>query len=259
MFNTTEVFMFRCITRAFNLLLSIIGITDAGGRAVRQRFRCALFWGCILLLAIVPAYHSQSITGQITGTVTDTTGGVIVSATVQLTHNLSKQVRTFMTDASGAFVFTNLVPGEYSVRISAGGFRVYEQKGITVSSQERVDLHDIKLEAGNVSEEVTIQAEAAHVATNSSDRGIGINNRQIEDTPIRGRNYLAIVKSLPGVIDLGNYDTRGWGSGTPTINGGQQGQVLVTLDGIASQDSGAPSMNTYLSPSVDAIGELKLL
>jgi hypothetical protein len=212
----------------------------------------------LVLLAGVTTANSQSVTGQISGTVTDASGEVIVGATVRLTHDLSQQVRTFVTDTNGSFVFTNLVPGDYSVRVTMAGFRGYDQKGITVSAQERVDLHDLKLETGNVSETVTVQAEAAHVATDSSDRGIGINLRQIEDTPIRGRDYRAVLKTLPGVIDLGNHDTRGWNSGAPTINGGQMGQILITLDGIASQDSGAPN-NSYLAPGVDAINEVKLL
>ncbi|MBO0722685.1 MAG: carboxypeptidase regulatory-like domain-containing protein, partial [Blastocatellia bacterium] len=230
-----------------------------GGGSGWRKFGLAFICNCIWVTAAVSAAYSQSVTGQISGTVTDSNGGAIVSATIQLTPDLSKQVRTFTTDTNGTFVFTNLVPGDYSVRIEAKGFKVYDQKGVTVSAQERVDLHEIKLEAGNVAEEVTVLAEAAHVATDSSDRGIAINLRQIEDTPIRGRDYKAILKTLPGVVDLGNHDTRGWGSGVPTINGGQQGQVLVTLDGIASQDSGAPSLDAYLSPSIDAIGEVKLL
>jgi hypothetical protein len=106
---------------------------------------------------------------------------------------------------------------------------------------------------------VSVAAEAAHVATDSSDRAVNVNTRQIEDTPLRGRDFKAIVRDLPGVQDLSTHDTRGWGSGFPTINGGLTGQTLVTLDGIASQDSGAPTNGGYLSPSVEAIGEVKLL
>lgn len=81
----------------------------------------------------------------------------------------------------------------------------------------------------------------------------------IESTPIRGRNYEALIKDLPGVIDMGTYDARGWGTNSAVVNGGQAGQVLVTLDGMAAQDSGAPSLSTYQAPSVDAIQEVKLL
>ncbi len=58
---------------------------------------------------------------------------------------------------------------------------------------------------------------------------------------------------------MGTYDQRGWNGNTAVVNGGQIGQVLVTFDGMAAQDSGAPSLSTYQTPSVDAIGEVKLL
>ena len=111
---------------------------------------------------------------------------------------------------------------------------------------------------GNVSTSIEVQAEAVHVQTDSSDHAIDVNLKQIQDTPIRGRDFQAIIKDLAGVQDLGTHYSRGWGTQTPTVNGGQQGQVLLTLDGIASQNSGAPGLNTYQAPSVDAIGEVKL-
>ena len=61
-----------------------------------------------------------------------------------------------------------------------------------------------------------------------------VNLAQIKETPIRGRNWEAIVKDLPGVIDMGTYDQRGWNGNSALINGGQQGQVLVTFDGMAA-------------------------
>ncbi|MBO0861847.1 MAG: carboxypeptidase regulatory-like domain-containing protein [Chloracidobacterium sp.] len=210
-------------------------------------------------MAASTAANSQSVTGQIAGTVTDTTGGAIVGATVKLIHNLSQQTRTFTTRNDGSFTFPDLVPGAYTVRFEAPGFKGFGLQAISVSAQERVDLHEIKLEAGNVNDEVTIVAEAAHVATDSSDRGVNINIRQIQDTPIKGRDYKGILRSLPGVVDLGQHDSRGWGGNLPTINGGRAGQTLTTIDGIPSQDSGAPSLDSYLSPSIDAIGEVKLM
>jgi len=209
--------------------------------------------------ALLPALNGQSVTGQITGTVADSSGGAVVGATVRLTSDLSQQTRSFTTESNGTFTFTNLVPGNYSVHISMAGFKAYDEPAVNVSAQERVDLHEIRLQVGEVTSTVTVQAEAAHVATDSSDRAVAVNLQQIVDTPIRGRDFQAIIKDLPGVQDINNHDTRGWGANTPTINGGAAGQTLMTLDGVASQDSGAPSMNAYLAPSVDSIAEVKLL
>ena len=74
-------------------------------------------------LAISPSAISQSVTGQISGTVVDAGGSVIAGASIRLTHDLSKQLRTFVSDSSGNFLFTNLVPGGYSVHIEHPGFK----------------------------------------------------------------------------------------------------------------------------------------
>ncbi len=212
-----------------------------------------------LWAAMTSVANAQTVSGQISGRVIDPEGAVVGGAGVRLTSDLTQQVREFVTDETGSFVFLSLVPGSYSVRIELPGFKAHEQKGISVSAQERVDLHNIKLELGDVATAVDVQAEFVHVATDSSDRSINVTTLQIQDTPIRGRNYEAILKTLPGVQDLNAYDTRGWGAGTPTINGGRSGQTMMTLDGVTSQDSGAPSLNTYLSPSVEAISEVKVM
>lgn len=211
-----------------------------------------------LLLATLPLAYSQSVTGQISGTITDPAGAVVIGATVQLTHDLSKQVHEFKTEANGAFVFIGLIPGTYSLRVTQAGFKAFSQRDITVASQERVDLHEIKLSVGDVTTSVEVSGQSVHVATDSSERSVNVNLIQILDTPVRGRDFLATIKALPGVQDIGTHDNRGWGQAMPTINGGQMGQTLLNIDGIAAQDSG--NLNPgYMNPSVDAVGEVRLL
>jgi hypothetical protein len=212
-----------------------------------------------LWLAMPPAANSQSVTGQLSGRVTDPTGAVLVGAPVQLTHDLSKQVRNFTTDSNGAFVFVGLMPGAYSLHIAQPGFKSYDQRAITIATQERVALNDIKLEVGEVSTSVEVVARSVNVATESSDRTVNLTTTDIMNIATRGRNPLALIAGLPGVQTSGGFDFRGWsGGGIPLVNGGAMGQVIVNLDGVASQDSG--NLNPgYLSPSVDAIGEVRLL
>src|ERR1051325_2101509 len=89
----------------------------------------------MLLLALPHVGSSQSVTGQICGTVADPAEAVVLGARVRFTHDLSKQVREFRTESNGSFVFTGLVPGDYSLRIAQPGFRVYQQHGIVVAAQ----------------------------------------------------------------------------------------------------------------------------
>src|ERR1041384_4923380 len=122
-----------------------------------------LFAGLLFaLLAILPAANAQSVTGQMSGTVTDSTGAVVAGASVKLTHDLSQQAHTFTTDSSGAFTFIGLVPGAYSLSISQPGFKTYDQKSIIVAAQERVDLHEIKLSVGDVSTSIAVEASVVH-------------------------------------------------------------------------------------------------
>jgi Carboxypeptidase regulatory-like domain len=216
-----------------------------------------------LLLTLLPTANAQTITGSLFGSVADPGDAVVVGATVQLTHEISKQTRDYKTDNNGDFQFISLIPGVYSLKVVHPGFKTFEQKNLTISAQERVALPPIRLSVGDVTTSVEIQSEMAHVATESSDRAQNINLAQIVDTPIRGRDFLGLLKALPGVQDLGNHDSRGWGGDTPSVNGGQMGTIVITLDGIVSQDSGygaVPSIqNGAIAPSVDAISEVKLL
>lgn len=212
------------------------------------------------LLALCAPLYAQTVTGQISGAVADPAGASIAGAKVRLTHDLSGQRREFASDQDGNFLFTNLIPGNYSVHIEIPGFKTYDQRAIAVASEERVALHTIKMTIGDVSSTVEVVAEAARVSTESSDRTIVINQQTIEDTPVAGRDYLGILRSLPGVQMTDTADMPGWfNQQNNPVNGGQSGQFLVTLDGVASQDSGAPRTGGYIAPSMDAIAEVKVM
>jgi hypothetical protein len=211
-----------------------------------------------LLLATLPATHAQMMSGQITGRLADSGGAVIAGARVQLVNELTQQTRDFLTDSSGNFTFTNVSPGNYTVRVAHPGFKTYEQKAVKVGAVEKVALPEIVLQVGDVSTSVEVQASAVRVATDSSDRGVAVTTRQIEDTVTKGRNFMMLMSTLPGVQDLNQNDSRGWGTGSPTLMGGQSGQKLLVLDGAASQDSGNRDFG-YIAPSVDAIAEVRVL
>src|ERR1051325_11308378 len=85
------------------------------------------------LLSLATALWGQSITGQISGSVSDASGALVGGASVQLTHDLSQAAQKFVTDANGSFVFIGLVPGSYSLHITQPGFKAYDQKSIMVS------------------------------------------------------------------------------------------------------------------------------
>lgn len=222
---------------------------------LRQVRQIGLF---LLLFATASVAFGQSQSGQVSGVVVDQTGGVIAGAKVQLIHDLTKNTREFATEVNGAFVFPNLIPGEYTIKIQVSGFKTFEQSKIVVSQSERVDLHRITLEVGGVTDIVEVAADAARVQTASSERAGLINPTMVETMPNRGRDYLGLLRGLPGVVDTNNRNAPG-DTGAPQVNGGQAGQFLVTLDGVPNQDVGFTAGSGFITPSVDAIGEVKVM
>jgi hypothetical protein len=204
---------------------------------------------------------AQTINGQITGIVTDPTGAVIVGAQVTLTYPLTGQQRTVQAGSSGEFLFPDLVPGTYDVSISESGFQTYSQKGISLAATEKLDLHQIQMTVGSTSTEVTVQANTAHVETDSSEHSALVNSTQMTDVTVKGRNYMSYLSYLPGVTNTspGGGDAPGWDATDGiTFNGGNN-TVIVMLNGIASSDDGiGNSSASYLAPSPDAIQEMKV-
>ena len=217
--------------------------------------RYFLIYVC-LIVSFTAQHASAQLSGQISGHIDDASGQSVAACAVELTSDLTRQVRKTVTDAAGGFVFVELLRGNYSIRVIHPGFRPHEERAIEVSANERVALNPIRLQLGDVTSTITVQGDQARVQTASAERSGLISSDQIANTPLRGRDYVGLLKLLPGVVDTVTRDAPG--AGMATINGGLNGQVLITLDGIVSQDSGATSGTQY-QPSVDAIGEMKVL
>lgn len=215
---------------------------------------CALHAG----MANLPLF-AQGLTGQISGTVQDQTGSAVVGATVSLTNVNTAQSREGSTDQTGAYVFTQLLPGPYSLTVTSAGFRQHVQREISVSANERVTLPAINLSLGEVTEVITVDDEAVRIQTQSAERSGLISTRQMQDLSLKGRDYLGLVRLLPGVIDTANREAPGWNNlGGISINGNRSGTINLTLDGISSLDTGSMG-GPYLAPSIDAVAEVKVL
>ena len=219
----------------------------------------------IIRLALLSAMSAsltlfgQGLTGSISGNVTDQSGSAVPGSEVILTNVSTNQTRTLQSDASGDFVFTQLLPSTYKIQVNSKGFKRYEQTSIVLTATERVVLKRIDLQLGEISQTVEVTAETARLQTQSAERSGLISLEQTQNVPLKGRDYLGLVKLLPGVIDTANRNAPGWNNlGGITINGNRQGTINLTLDGISSLDTGSMG-GPYLAPSVDAVAEVKVL
>ena len=219
------------------------------------------FCSAVLALAMIVAgaatrAHAQGLTGQISGVVTDTGGGVMPGATVTVKNVGTNLTREAVTGADGAFVITNLLAGTFDLTVTVQGFKPYEQKDIVLGATERLALRAIALEIGTLSEVVTVASESIKVQTTSGERSATITASQIEDVGLRGRDFMGSLKVLPGVIDTSARDAPGWGSvGNMSING--QTSFNFSYDGVTNKDTGSNSGN-YAAPALDSIAEVKI-
>lgn len=202
---------------------------------------------------------AQGLTGQISGTLHDPNGGVVPGAKVEVINQETAQVRIATSDSEGNFVVTQLLPGAYSIAVTASGFKKFEKKNIQLTANERIDVHSLELEVGDVSQTVTVTGEQAFVKTESAERAGLIDEQQIQSIALKGRDYMGLVRLLPGVVDTANREAPGWNNLVGvTVNGSRGGTLNLTLDGVSSLDTGS-QLGPYLAPGLDAIGEVKVL
>jgi len=212
------------------------------------------FFACVVPL------HGQGLTGQISGTVSDSSGAAIARAEVGLANRLTGQVRSTRTSDDGHFVFAELLPGTFSLTITADGFKKFEQKDVVLSATERLTLPPIALEVGQLTETVSVTAETARVQTESAERSGLISSREMQELPLKGRDYMGMAKLLPGITDTANreYPVANNLVGI-NVNGTRAGSIALNIDGVTNLDTGSDIGPNHVAPSMDAISEMKVL
>ncbi len=214
----------------------------------------------ISMLAFAMQAKAQTITGSISGAVTDSNASVIPSATVTLASEKTGQTRTAATNSEGRFNFAALQPGVYSLKIEQQGFQAFEQRNIILSANENLALGDLKLQPGQVSETVSIMSEGAIVERESSDLTARLTSDQINLIATKGRDVTSLLRLLPGTSNNDDIEGAGDGFGTdlPNISGQRGRSTVPTIDGLFA---GEPSGSNKLSMTInqDAVAEVKVL
>ena len=147
-----------------------------------NRFLRVVLALALLVCGAASSALAQGLTGQISGVVTDNSGGVLPGATVTVKNVGTNLVRETTTAADGTYVITNLLAGTFDLSVSVQGFKPYQQKGIVLGATERLALRAIALEVGGLSEVVSVSAESVKVQTTSGER-----SATMTAAPDRGR------------------------------------------------------------------------
>ena len=213
----------------------------------------------ILLLTLCAAAYSQTITGTILGTVTDSSGAAIVGAGVTLTQTTTGATRQTVTLGDGNFVLSALEPGSYKLSVTSPGFKMFEKTGLELTAAERLSTGALMLQVGQATESVVVKADVAVVQTASSEKSGVLTTQQVDNQPIKGRNVITFLQLLPGVVDTNAPDApdRNFAIGL-SINGNRRNAIGTTMDGVSTQDGGVGWISTA-NISIDAIAEVKVL
>ena len=162
------------------------------------------------VFALGPLGRAQTATGEVNGTVTDTSGASVPGAIVKLTNQATSIETTRSTNDSGAFVFVNVQPGPYVVRASHPGFKETEIRAVEVGVNQAAKLN-IKLDVGGVSETVEVAATAALIQTTTTELGTIIPEKVVNDLPLNGRNFTQLLTLTPGVTPVSTSQNKSVG------------------------------------------------
>jgi outer membrane receptor protein involved in Fe transport len=236
---------------------------NEGGRSMKLRFPALSI--LIALLALPVAALAQA-TGQITGSVSDVSGGLLPGVTIEATNVATGAVRTAITGADGLFNLPLIQPGDYTVKASLSGFRSAQREAVRVTVTETARVA-FELAVGEITETVSVVADATLVETSNATHGIVIDEQKVVDLPLNGRNFTQLGTLIPGVVappaglggQTGDATPGGFGNVTGgfNVNGMRNQSNNFLLDGATNNDT----FNTgfVLRPPPDAIEEFKIL
>ena len=209
-----------------------------------------------LFLSLCVSLAAQSITSALVGTIHDDSGAVVPNAVITARNLATNSRASAKTDGTGKYILLQLAPGTYDVEIEASGFKKYIQSGVVLELQQQA-LLNATLSVGQVTDSVTVQADASQLETTTSSVGDVVNNRAILNLPLNTRNVFSLIYLTPGVAGgIGNdYNSLSY-----SVNGARGSSMETMVDGATG---GFPTVNGYFGigvfPSVDAISEFKMM
>jgi hypothetical protein len=197
----------------------------------RFNIRAVLLLAVACFFAIANPALAQSDTSSISGTVTDASGALLPNAKVTVRDVATGADRSITTNESGGFTLTNLTSGNYSVRVELTGFQTTTLSDVHLdpSIGRRID---ISMKVGDTKTEVTVEAGAIAVQTESGSVGQLITQEQVKSIQLNGRNPLYLAQMEPGVVRNNSMAALGFGLDNPlNVNGARSQETLQTFDG----------------------------
>jgi Carboxypeptidase regulatory-like domain len=215
----------------------------------------------LLVLAVGIYVHAQNLRGSITGQVTDATGAAVSHAEVTVTSTDNGAVVHGTTTSDGYYAVPNLLPGGYTLQVTAAGFKTFERPGIPVQTQQNVSIN-VQLEVGAATEQITVTAAPPLIDTADASTGQVLTTDQVEDLPTNGGTPLGFARIEYGTVVKAKHAL---GGATPMSNqtvddfslgGGNSSSNELLLNGVPNmQDS---DRYAAFSPQLDSVDQIRV-
>jgi len=220
--------------------------------------------GCILVLCFALGFGAstslgQAVYGSISGMVTDAQGNAVSGAKVTVTNLAKGTTEEAVTNDSGNYTVTHLVPDNYKVRVEAAGFKASDIASVRVDVDSTVHA-DAQLQVGEVTQTVEVIGEVPQLKTDRSDVATTFSERAVESLPIYGRNFTNLQFLSPGNAIQTGFQHAASENPQGSVQINTQGQhfsgTAFELDGTDNED---PILGIIvINPNLDAIGEVKI-
>jgi len=226
--------------------------------------RFAGYWLIVfgmLLMAPMFAWAQASVQATISGVITDPSGAVIPGVSITAENTGTHQTARTSTNPSGNYVLTNLPSGDYNVRAEKEGFQVCVNLGVHLDPAASV-LSNCTLKVGQVTQTVEVTALALQVQTTEAKVTRTVDETQMTDLPINGRNFVSLFGLQPGVVQAFSFNSfqamSVFASQCTMVNGltGESNNMLI--DGTPSTRTRANGA-TVGTPSMEAISEVNIV
>src|SRR5262249_1316266 len=210
-----------------------------------------------LLGAVI--FGQSAPTTNLSGTVADPSGSFVLNAAIELTNTATRWTRNTNTDTQGRFLFTLVPPGRYDLQVTASGFTVLRQQGLSLDVDVPVTLQ-LKLTVAGATTTITVREDAPMVDSQTGTVRQVVGEQYIQELPLEGRNAAALVYMAPGTVlgkgtDTAVYATNGDNLAI-SANGTMGNQVSYKLDGSSHQDN-INNLNAGF-PNPDALSQFSV-
>ena len=224
-----------------------------------SKFRSALAVLFFVTLCLPSALRAQSVAvAQVSGTVTDSSGGTLANAALTITETEKGFQRTTVSDVNGHYLFPNLPVGPYRLEVKAPGFKDYIQTGIVLVVNNNPEIN-IGMQVGAVTERVEVAATAGMVETKETSVASVIEQQRINDLPLNNRQATQLILTLGAAVYADSGDTGSktfWSATRIAVAGGQGNGTAYLLDGGDNTD--AMSNVNMPFPFPDALQEFSI-